>query len=303
MASNKSKNFLRFLCLAGAALLLSFLADFGFFHKQTVNLGEETDENALSMYSVPQDVAGAVSRAKNTGLPVLGVRADGTSYKIPVVMYHYVEYVADRGDRIRILLNTPPNILDNEIKTLKEAGYTFLNATDLANILDGIKQVPDKPVILTFDDGHGDFYTGAYPILKKYNAKAVLFVISGFLNGSDFLTDQELSEVAKSGLVEIGAHTVHHLALAHLGISMARSEISDSKVQLERSLGIPVTSFAYPYGSFNLPVIQMTKEAGYRTAFSTVPGTEVGNYDRFYVNRLRPGGLTGQAFLNLLQSK
>jgi peptidoglycan/xylan/chitin deacetylase (PgdA/CDA1 family) len=283
------------------AFLLSLLKGNSFLVRGGSDVSE-SNEDALSMYKVPKDVLNAVDEAKTSGLPVLGIRADGPSYKIPVIMYHYVENVQDKGDTTRISLNTPPQVLDSEIKTLKDAGYTFINATDLANILDGIEPSPNKPVLLTFDDGHRDFYTDAFPVLEKYGVKADIYVITNFLNRADFLTDSELSEIASSKLIEIGAHTEDHLALAGLAGSVVTNQIDGSKLALEQKLGIAITTFAYPYGSFDLAAIAIAKEAGFRTAFSTVPGTEVGNYDRFFINRLRPGGRTGQSFLNFIQN-
>ncbi len=285
------------------ALFLGVLAVFSFYRNNVVNSKGEINEDALSVYSVPKDVLNAVTQAKSSGLPVLGIRADGPSYKIPVLMYHYVEYVQDRGDTIRISLNTPPSILDAQIKTLKDAGYVFLNASDVADILDGIVQAPDKSIVLTFDDGYRDFYTDVFPILAKYNVKAVEYVISGFIGEPNYLTKTQLLELTGSNLVEIGAHTIHHLALAGQNEATLTKEINDSKIQLEQILGVNVTSFAYPYGSFDLPAIQVAKKAGFRTAFSTVPGTEVGNYDRLFINRIRPGGATGSVLLKMITEK
>ncbi len=260
----------------------------------------EQKEDEQSMYKIPPDVLAALDEAKNSGKPVLGIRADGPIYHIPILMYHYVEYVADQNDKLRIALNTPPEVLDSEIKTLKDGGYSFINASELADILDGIKEAPPKPIMLTFDDSYSDFYTYAFPILKKYNAKAVQYVISGWLGHRDHLSEEQVKEIAQSGLVEIGAHTVHHLALAGLG-ETAKEEITKSKLQLEQILNTPVTALAYPYGSFDINAIQFAKQAGFRTAVSTIPGSETGNQSRYFAFRLRPGGSTGQALIDLVE--
>lgn len=262
---------------------------------------DDVNEDELSMYKIPSDVLNAISEAKSAGNPVLGIRADGPTYHMPILMYHYIEHVKDAGDKIRISLNILPETLDKQIQTLADAGYTFITASDLADILDGIKPIPPKPIMLTFDDGYRDFYTGAFPILKKYNVKSVAYIISGFINKPNNLTDSQLEEIAKSGLVEIGAHTVHHLALKGLSDQTAKDEIINSKIQLEQKLGIPITAFAYPYGSFDINTIQFVKEAGFRTAVSTIPGAEVSNQVRFLTYRIRPGANTGKALLNLVQ--
>ena len=127
------------------------------------------------------------------------------------------------------------------------------------------------------------------------------FIISGFINFPNHMTDEQLNRIAKSGVVEIGAHTIHHLALNGLSKEKIQQEVEGSKVQLEQKLGIPVTTFAYPYGSFDLNAIQIAKQAGFRTALSTIPGSQVNNPVRLLAYRLRPGASTGQNLLNLVQ--
>lgn len=277
------------------------LKQFSLTHKSLNS--DDVNEDQLSLYNIPPDVLSALDQARSTGNPVLGIRADGPSYHIPILMYHYVEHVKDPGDKIRISLNTLPEILDQQLNTLVKANYTFLTASDLADILDGIKQPPPRPVVLTFDDGYRDFYTDAFPILKKYNVKAVNYVVSGFIDKPNNLTSDQLQEIAKSGLVEIGSHTINHLALAEVSESKAMEEIYTSKIALEQRLGVPVTVFAYPYGSFNLTDIQLVRKAGYRMAVSTIPGSQIGNEVRFFAYRLRPGVSTGQGLLMLLKNR
>ncbi len=268
--------------------------------QQTKNRNDMSEDD-LSMYEVPKDVLAVINQARAEDRPVLGIRTDGPTFHIPILMYHYVEHVKDTGDKIRISLNTVPEVLDGQIQTLIKAGYNFITASDLADILDGIKNPPSKPVMLTFDDGYRDFYTDAFPIIKKYKVRAVNYVISGFMNKPNNLTVDQLKEIAKSGLVEIGVHTVNHLALKGISATQLAKEVGYSKVQLEELLQFPVTAFAYPYGSFDINAIQAVKQAGFRTAVSTIAGTSVNNSVRFLAYRLRPGGRTGQSLLNLIE--
>ncbi len=219
---------------------------------------------------------------------------------VPILMYHYVEYVKDKGDKTRISLNTTPDTLEQEIKTLKEAGFTFMTAQDLAEVLDGKARLPKKPIVLTFDDGYRDFYTDAYPILKKYQVKATQYVISGFLNHANHLTSSQLLEIAKDGLVEIGAHTVHHVWLKGRSLKDVSNEVFQSREILEKLINKPVISFAYPFGAFDEQAVQIVKDAGFKIATSTIPGIDQKQEYRYFLYRLRPGGRTGQALLNWL---
>jgi len=223
------------------------------------------------------------------------------SIRVPILLYHYVEIVRDKRDTIRQSLDIMPNTFDAQVKTLVDAGYTFLTASQLADILDGKMKLPLKPILLTFDDGHWDLYTDVLPILEKYHVKATAYIISGFIGGADFMTNEQLEAVIKSGLVEIGAHTVHHVALAGKLSEVVQYEVEQSKKQLEDTYHIPIVSFAYPGGSFDQKAIEVVRSSGYRTAVSTVPGIEQSQTNRLFLYRLRPGYRTGTALINYLE--
>src|SRR5262249_46761409 len=107
------------------------------------------------------------------------------SIRIPILMYHYVEYVPSNPGIQN--LNIPPYILTSQIETLKSAGYTFLTPNELTGALDGKRTLPTKVVILSFDDGYMDFYTTVFPILQKENVKAVAYIITGMLDRPNYM--------------------------------------------------------------------------------------------------------------------
>lgn len=224
------------------------------------------------------------------------------SLKIPILMYHYVEYVADPGDKIRISLNIPPSVFENQVKTLQDAGYTFLTASEFDDIIGGKMKVPQKPVLLTFDDGYRDFYTDAYPILKKYNVKATQYVIAGFLDRPNHLLTSQLKEIADDRLVEIGAHTMDHVWLRGLDKKTVTYQVEQSKKDLESITGLPVTSFAYPYGAFDQQAIDIVSSAGFRDAVTTVPGVLASEDNKYFLYRLRPGYRVGDSLISYISS-
>ncbi|SRR6266568_93875 len=230
----------------------------------------------------------------------LKLASPSATFRVPILLYHYVEFVQDKKDKLRSELNITPNVFEQQVKTLKDAGYTFMTAKDLGDVLDGKTDMPSQPILLTFDDGHWDFATGILPILEKYNAKATVYVIPGFTGGSDFMTHDQIQTVIKSGLVDIGAHTVHHVSLKGRPYSLVQKEIDESKSLLEDTYHIHVVSFAYPNGSFDLQAEDLVKEDGFTTAVSTVPGIEQNQANRFFMYRLRPGYRTGQVLLDYL---
>ena len=222
------------------------------------------------------------------------------SFRVPILLYHYVEYIKDKKDTIRQSLNITPDVFEEQVKTLSDAGYTFITAKELGEVLDGKTNLPKKPILLTFDDGHWDLDTDVLPILKKYNVKATAYIIPGFIGGSDFLSSQQLQDVISSKLVEIGAHTVHHISLKGKFLPIVQYEVNQSKSMLEKEFHLSVVSFAYPGGAFDEQAIKVVKDAKFSTAVSTVPGIAQGSANRFFLFRLRPGYRTGDELLNYI---
>ena len=226
--------------------------------------------------------------------------SSSATYRVPILLYHYVENIKDKKDHLRMELNIPPAVFDQQVQTLQSNGYTFMTAKDLGDVLDGNMTMPSKPVLLTFDDGHWDFATDVLPILKKYHAKATAYIIPGFTGGSDFMDQAQVAEASESGLVDIGAHTVHHMSLKGKPYARVKNEIDDSKTMLENTYHIHVVSFAYPNGSFDEQAFQLVKEDGFTTGVSTVPGIEQNQVNRYFMYRIRPGERTGNSLLTLL---
>jgi len=249
--------------------------------------------------SIPQDVKELMRIYRLENGNVFGAK----TLRVPILMYHYVEYVKDKGDTTRISLNIPPYIFEEQIKTLISANYTFITNEELADAISGKSKLPQNPILLTFDDGYDDFYTDVFPILKKYNIKATNYVISGFLNRNNHLTDSETREIIDSKLVEIGAHTVHHSWLKGKDIKYSSQEVLDSKKELEEKFKIKVVSFAYPFGAFDKDAIEAVKKSGFKSAVSTVPGADQSLENEFFLLRLRPGARTGDSLLTWLKQK
>lgn len=229
---------------------------------------------------------------------VLGEKTE--VYQIPILLYHYVEYNKDPNDTIRMSLTIRRDIFEQQIKDLIARNYSFLTVAEAGEIIDKKIPKPEKLVVLSFDDGYRDFYTDILPILQFYNVKATLFVVSEFLNHSNNVTDEQLKEIIQSDLVEIGGHTFNHRALTSLSSEGAYQEIKEDKDYLEKNFNIHLTSFAYPYGSFDKESVEQVKKAGYKQAVSVVLGNKQSEENRFFMFRIRPGRLTGDVLDKLL---
>jgi len=292
LSPKKYKEFL-FGALTGIiSILLGFFAFLGY---QKFEQARYTAEHPLieTKKSIVKELPPEVKKQLQAASP-------SATFKVPILLYHYVEYIQDKRDTLRAQLNVTPGVFDSQVKTLKDAGYTFMTAKELGEVLDGKMQMPEKPILLTFDDGHWDFATDVLPILKKYNVKATAYIITGFIGGSDFMSQAQLQEVVDSKLVDVGAHTVHHISLKGRSYDLVQKEIDDSKTWLEDNYHINVVSFAYPNGSFDLQAAELVQDDGFSTAVSTVPGMDQNQANRFFLYRLRPGYRTGQSLLTYL---
>lgn len=251
-------------------------------------------DETKNMVTLPPEMVHVLGSETNIKTP------PAISFRVPILMYHYVEYIKDSKDKIRISLHIPPNVFESQLQTLQENGYTFITTSDIDLALAGKIKLPPRPILITFDDGYRDFYTDVYPILKKHRAKATLYVIVGFLDRPNHLLKSQLQELAGSGLVEIGAHTMNHLWLRGGNYNTVKYEIAESRKELQVMLNLPINSFAYPFGAFDNQAIQAVKDAGFMDAMSTVPGIQASSDNAYFLYRLRPGWRTGQELITYL---
>lgn len=221
-------------------------------------------------------------------LPTPVQTATLSAQKIPIIMYHYVEYVKDKRDALRIRLSTPPHVFEETLANLKHDGYETYFMKDVNDLIDARMYLAKRAVVLTFDDGYADFYDVVYPLLRKYHMRATVYVIHDFIGQKDFMTHEQIREILNSGLVEIGSHTLTHPYLKSADAATARREIFESKSRLEEEFGIDIASFAYPYGAMSPESVAFAKEAGYRNAVSVISGSLQSADNRFFLSRIRP---------------
>ena len=120
------------------------------------------------------------------------------SATVPIFMYHFI--LEDYGDYPDTENFLKPETLEEQLKYISENGYDTIYIDELDDLYKY-----DKPVALTFDDCFVYFYDNAFPLLKKYNQKATIFIITDYINGENYLTEEQLN-IADSGLVKIESH-------------------------------------------------------------------------------------------------
>lgn len=181
---------------------------------------------------------------------------------IPVLNYHKIDTAYN------IALSLTPQEFDEQMAYLYENGYHTITPDQLMAYLKHGQELPEKPIMLTFDDGYLDNYTNAYFIMKKYGFTATIFLVTSKIGqDSRFMNWDQIREMQRNGFV-FGSHTVDHLPLNNLGSEAALAQLTESSEAIERELGDKPRYFAYPTGAYNQQVKQLVKQAGYKAAFT-----------------------------------
>jgi peptidoglycan/xylan/chitin deacetylase (PgdA/CDA1 family) len=213
----------------------------------------------------------------------------GKSLMVPILMYHYIRVNPVATDKVGFGLSVTPDAFAAQMTYLHDCGAHTVTLLQVMSALGGGPPLPTRPVVLTFDDGHDDFATQAVPIMRDYGFVGTDFVVPGFMGHTSYMTQQQVRQVDALGMV-VGAHTVHHVALAHATASVAKAEIDGSKQLLEQLLGHPVLDFAYPYGSYSPQVGQLVQAAGFRDAVTTYSGDTEYSALPYVLDRVRVDG-------------
>lgn len=214
----------------------------------------------------------------------------GRSAHVSILTYHYIGNNPNLADKGRDNLSVSPDLFEAQMAHLAGRGYTPISLDTMYAGLFGQIQLPGKPIILTFDDGYIDFYVNAFPILRRFNFHAVVFIPTGLMGGSYYLTWDQIKEMDGSSLISFQSHSVNHPNLNSLDHSQLTYQLSESKKTLEVSLGKPVNFIAYPFGASNSIVWQATREAGYLGGVGTWYGTLISEGTMFNMPRVKIGG-------------
>ena len=199
--------------------------------------------------------------------------------QIPVLVYHRVGYTTDN-------FTVTPERFAADLQTLQKRGYSTISLEQLQLFLNEREiELPDKPVLITFDDGYIDNFEHAYPILKQHGMLATFFIITDKLWTGDRLNPERIVEMAQGGM-SFGSHTVSHRRLGELTPADIHDELAVSKAVLESILGKTVNAIAYPQGSYNDNVITIAQNLGYATGFTVREGVCSNNSPDFELRRI-----------------
>ena len=206
------------------------------------------------------------------------------SQGIPVLLYHHV---SDReSDMPDLTVSTAE--FTRQLSLLRSHGFQTISPAQLGSYIQGDQvALPDKSILITFDDGYTDNYTHAFPILKQFGYSATIFMVGINFDRANRLTRAQIREMTTNTL-SVGAHSMTHPDLTQLSSSKLRYEVTGSKEKAENVALTEVGYFAYPGGHYNVEAMEAVAAAGYHGAFSVLSGVNQPERDNVFLMRRIP---------------
>jgi glycosyltransferase involved in cell wall biosynthesis len=220
---------------------------------------------ALRLFYAQQNIVGYRNAVKKAGSWRALQREFGA--RLPILMYHNIGPLRERFDRY---LTISPEVFERQLKWLSHHGYTPIRTSDWIAYQREGKSLPDKPILLTFDDAYADIVEFGLPLLIKFGFTGTVFVVSDQIGGTNkwdlhlglseqpLMSESQIREWADKG-IEFGAHTKTHADLTLLTPEQIAEEMQGSRQRLEDLLGVPVPSLAYPYGYYTPEVAEIAR--------------------------------------------
>src|ERR1035437_1259106 len=213
---------------------------------------------------------------------------------IPILLYHSLRAVAT--DRYR-RFSMDPGQFAEQMEHIAAGGFQTLTVSQLAAALaDPTASMPERPLLITFDDGFEEWHSVALPILTRLGLRSTAYIVTGRLGGRSrwlaslgegdrlMLSEGQVRDLDEAG-VEIGAHGHRHIPLDEFNFSDAVRDIDTSRVRLEEIVGHPVRTFAYPYGSHTGRIKRYVETSGFESACAVKHALSHPNDDRFALAR------------------
>ena len=239
--------------------------------------------------------------AEPTPLPTPIVLPD--EVRVPVLMYHYISELPSSADSLRRDLTVLPQDFRAQLQYLAEEGYHAITLTDLFLYLTQGYPLPEKPVVLTFDDGYSDAYDVVFPLLLEYGFPGTFFVLATptHFESPGYLTWTQMAEMAEAGM-DIQAHGRDHVDLRGRSYDFLVYQILGIQEAIHTHTGYLPRFFCYPAGQYDKDVVNVLKSAGYWGAVTTQWGHAHTRDDLFDIPRVRIRGTDSlQAFISKLE--
>lgn len=209
----------------------------------------------------------------------------GPPRPVPILMYHVVS--DPFPDSPYPDLYVPKAEFADQMKALKDAGYTAVTLQEAWDSWHADGPLPAKPVVFSFDDGYHSHLANALPVLRALGWPGVLNLELKNIRSDYGLTAPQVRQLIGAGW-ELDSHTIDHPDLTTVDAATLQHEVADSRAELKRRFGVPVNFFCYPAGRYDDAAIAAVRAAGYLAATTTEPGlAQPDEADRFTLHRVR----------------
>jgi peptidoglycan/xylan/chitin deacetylase (PgdA/CDA1 family) len=228
--------------------------------------------------------------------PTAGPTPDDTArtVQLPILMYHYLSAPPAGADIYRQDLSVTPELFAAQLDALQAAGYSTISLYELMSHLTGGAPLPEKPVIITFDDGYRDNYENALPLLAERKMVAMFFVVTDFMDEErpEYLTWDMARAMRDAGMF-IESHGRNHVSLAGKDADYLVWQALGSLETIEYELGVRPRFVSYPAGEYDELTKEIFQSAGYWAGLTTAQGaTHSNEADLFELKRVRVRGTT-----------
>jgi len=204
---------------------------------------------------------------------------------VPILLYHHIDASPSHSQYY-----ISPEVFESQMKLLRNWGYETVTTEMLVQAINTGADLPPHPILITFDDGNLDNFTEAFPIMRKYGLDGVLYVVGNYIGAPGYMDAEQIKEMSRAGW-EIGSHGMNHPDLAAIDSQTQNYEIFKSRTFLEDKLGLPILTFAYPFGISTCGVNDKVYTAGYIAAMSLGSSAEQCKTDLFNLHRLSVKGM------------
>jgi|GEM_PF-2993334 len=222
---------------------------------------------------------------------------------VPILMYHYVSELPLDADRYRVNLTVEPVDFIDQLRYLRDAGFHTITLNDLYLNLTQDYPLPDKPVVLTFDDGYRDAYDIVFPALLEFGFNGTFFILAtpAHFESPQYLTWAQMAEMAEAGM-EIQSHGRDHVDLSGQSYDYLVYQTVGVQEAILYHTGRAPRYFCYPSGRYDDDVIAVLKSAGYWGAVTTQWGVAHNTGNLFEMPRVRIQNSTSlESFADLLE--
>lgn len=269
--------------------ILVAVSSFGFWYEKKLLAGEKRGAGEILVSDLTQDYEKKALLEETKPLPP---PSKEHGLRLPILMYHHIGNPPPNPGKIRTGLTVSTENFKQQVKWLKDNGYTSVKFSDLHNYSMGKGKLPAKPVILSFDDGYQDAFNNAVPALREQGMVGSFAIITQYPSthsGTNFYADWDEIKAAHSQGMEIVSHTQDHFDGKNPKYSekFISDNLKGSIADIQNHLGFVTNVLIYPYGQYTPRYLKLAEEAGFKIGVTVHSGSVVGLNNLMEIPRVR----------------